>query len=271
MHRPQRTAARSLAAVAVVAAALVMSPGTAVADVQVTPSQAEAGARDVTITFRVTNDDPAVSTTRLRVLLPTARPLLGVSPGTPDGWTVRLSTAAPPTPEPAGVAPATEVVTAIEWDGGPLTGDDVAVFPVAVGRLPDGAGPLRFRAVQTFANGTTAEWSDEAPYGAPAPAHPSLVVPYAGTAALPPEAGHHHGGATAADLAVAAREYGSGGWTVGLAAAVAASVIAGVVWSGRRQRRRFAALRAAATRDGRSVEHVDGEPAAAPTRTPTVP
>ena len=45
-----------------VAAALVLLPGTAAADVRVAASRAEAGARDVTITFRVTNNDPAVPT-----------------------------------------------------------------------------------------------------------------------------------------------------------------------------------------------------------------
>ena len=81
-----------------VAAALVLLPGTAAADVTVAASRAEAGARDVTITFRVTNDDPAVPTTRLEVFLPTVRPLLGVAPTAPTGWTARVATAPPAAP-----------------------------------------------------------------------------------------------------------------------------------------------------------------------------
>jgi uncharacterized protein YcnI len=260
MTRPEAGARAGVAAI--VAAALVLLPGTAAADVQVTASAAEAGARDVTVTFRVTNDDPAVPTTRLRVLLPTVRPLLGVAPGAPDGWTVQLSRAESPTPASTAGAPDAEIVTAIEWEGGTVPGDDAVAFPVAVSRLPDGAGPLRFRVVQTFADGTTAEWSDEAPYGAPAPEHPALVVPYTGTAALPAASGHHHGAATAADRAIPLHAYGSSGWTIGLVAG-AAVVAAGVVGLGRRQRRRFAALRPGGAADDRRADGAAaGEPAA---------
>ena len=82
---PARGAAASAVAVAATAA-LVLLPGTAAADVTVAASRAEADARDVTITFRVTNADPAVPTTGLQVFLPTARPLLGVRPAAPTGW-----------------------------------------------------------------------------------------------------------------------------------------------------------------------------------------
>lgn len=260
MNRHEWVAARIAAVAPVVAAALVLLPGSASADVQVAASRAESGARDVTLTFRVTNDDPAVPTTRLRVLLPTARPLLGVEPTAPPGWTARLTTAAPRAPDAADGTPAAEIVTAIEWEGGTLAGDDDVLFPVDVDRLPEGAGPLRFRAVQTFADGTTVEWSDEAPYGVPAPAHPSLIVPYAGTTALPAEPGHHHGRATAADRAIAGGGYWSGGWTLGLAAGVTAVVVAGVTALGRRQRRRLAAVWAAAppTAGDRSVSEEPG-------------
>ena len=60
-HRAMRPI-RAGAVATSVAAALVLLPGTAAADVTVAASRAEAGARDVTITFRVTNNDPAVPT-----------------------------------------------------------------------------------------------------------------------------------------------------------------------------------------------------------------
>ncbi len=173
------------AVAALAAAALVLLPGAAAADVTVAASRAESGARDVTITFRVTNDDPAVATTGLEVFLPTARPLLGVAPVAPTGWTARVGTAAPTTPVTVDGAPVPEIATSVAWEGGTLTGDGYAVFPVDVDRLPDGAGPLRFRVIQTFADGTTVEWSDLVPYGAPAPQHPALVVPYSDTPAAP--------------------------------------------------------------------------------------
>ena len=128
----------------------MLLPGTAAADVTVAASRAEAGARDVTVTFRVTNDDPAVPTTRLEVFLPTVRPLLGVPPTAPAGWTARLATASPPVPLPVDGEPVPQISTGVTWEGG------------------------------------TVEWSDLVPHGAPEPQHPALVVPYRDTSAVPP-------------------------------------------------------------------------------------
>ena len=205
----------------------MLLPGTAAADVSVAASRAEPDARDVTITFRVTNADPAVPTTGLQVFLPTARPLLGVRPTAPTGWRARVDTAA-------------EVATAVAWTGGTVDGAGYAVFPVDVDRLPGGAGPLRFHVVQTFADGTTEEWSDLVPVGAPAPAHPALVVPYGTVTALPAAPAHHHDGAADVGALPAA---GPAGWFVALAGTAGALVAAASAALGRRQRARFAALR----------------------------
>ena len=235
---PARGAAASAVAVAATTA-LVLLPGTAAADVTVAAPRAEPDARDVTITFRVTNPDPALPTTGLQVFLPTARPLLGVRPAAPTGWRARVDTA--PAPTTAG-APVREIPTGVMWAGGTVAGTDHAVFPIDVDRLPGGAGPLRFHVVQTFADGTTEEWSDLVHYGAPAPAHPALVVPYAGTpAALPAGPAHHHG-VDAVD-AGALPATGAPGWFVLLAGAGLALVAGASAVLGRRQRRRLAALR----------------------------
>jgi uncharacterized protein YcnI len=252
MPRPLRVrgpAVPALVVTALAAAALVLLPGAAAADVTVAASRAESGARNVTITFRVTNDDPAVPTTGLEVFLPTARPLVGVAPVAPAGWTVRVSTTestpAPTAPATAGT-PVAGIAASVTWEGGTLTGDGYAVFPIDVDRLPEGAGPLRFRVIQRFADGTAVEWSDLVPYGAPAPRHPALVVPYSDTPLAPPAAADHtaggHHGAPALDVAIVAGS-SSPWWTVGLAIAVGGLVAAGAAALGRRQRRRFAALR----------------------------
>jgi len=243
--RPPLTV-RGPVAAALAATALVLLPGTAAADVTVAASHAASGARDVTITFRVTDDDPAVAVTRLEVFLPTVRPLLGVVPTAPTGWTARVGTAPPAAPLTVDGEPVAEIATTVTWDGGAVPADGYAVFPIDVDRLPDGAGPLRFHVIQRFADGTAVEWSDLVPYGAPAPQHPALVVPYSDTPLAPPAAGDHaaagHHGAPALDVALPAGP-GSPWWTVGLAVAVGGLVTAGAVALGRRQRRRFAALR----------------------------
>lgn len=255
-------AVRVLSAVLTVLAALLLLPGTAAADVGVAASWAAAGARNETITFRVTNDDPAVPTTRLAVFLPTVRPMIGVVPTAPTGWTPVLSTAVPSTPIVTEDGPVTEIVTAIAWEGGTIEGSDYAVFPIDVDRLPEGAGPLRFRVLQTFVDGTTVEWSDIVPSGKPPPAHPSLVVPYAGVNALPPappDGGDHHGsghgGASAADQAILPAGGGSVQWTFGVLAAVAAVVAVLSTWLARRQRRRLAIAWAGVASDDGVQEH----------------
>ncbi len=242
---------------AVGAVVVLLAPGTATADVTVAASRAAAGARDVTITFRVTNADPAVPTTRLQVFLPTVRPLLGVRPTAPAGWTARVDTAAPAAPLTVDGAAVPEIATAVTWEGGTLAGSGYAAFPIDVDRLPDGAGPLRFRVVQTSAGGATEEWSDLVPHGAPAPAHPALVVPYgtppAAAAAAPPAAHHHgavadHHGAVGVRDAATATGRGSVAGFVGVVGVAAAVVAAGAAALGRRQRRRLTALRDARDR-----------------------
>jgi uncharacterized protein YcnI len=250
VHRPPAAHAPRAVGVAVVALlCLLLLPGIAAADVTVAASRAEAGARDVTITFRVTDDDPAAPVTRLQVFLPTARPLLGVVPTAPSGWTVRVDEAPPEAPLTVDGTPVTVIATAVTWEGGRLAGPGYGVFPIDVSRLPDGAGPLRFRVVQTDARGGVVEWSDLVTYGAPPPAHPALLVPYttpgvpAATASPVDPGHHHHGDAGNLALPAAAGSGGSAGRTVAVAALVALVV---AVWAsalGRRQRRRMAALR----------------------------
>ena len=256
MHAAIRGPAVALCA----AAGLALLPGTAAADVTVAASRAEAAARNVTITFRVTNPDPAASTTRLEVSLPTVHPLLGVRPVAPTGWTAQVRTAPPAAPLTVDGAPVTEIPTTVTWAGGTLAGGGYVVFPVDVDRLPDGAGPLRFRVVQTFASGATEEWSDLVPYGAPAPAHPALEVPYSASAPLPPAPeGHHHG--DAGDVVLPPARGGAAGRLVGLAAVAGALVAAATAALGRRQRRRIAAV---LELDTAPAAVPDGRPAAVP-------
>ena len=103
--------------------------------------------------------------------------------------------------------------------------------------------------VQTFADGTTEEWSDLVPYSGPAPAHPALVVPYGASAPLPPGPAHHHGhdAADAADVAVTPATVGAGVRLAALAGVGLALVAAGSAALGRRQRRRLETLHRAAT------------------------
>jgi hypothetical protein len=229
MRRVVRGARLAVLLVLVVALTLV-GAGPAAADVQLLPDRTDAGAQDVTVVFRVSNDDPADPVVGLRVELPTARPLVDVRVSAPAGWQV---TTVP-------VAGGGEVGT-VEWRGGPVGGEPVDLALV-VGRMPPGAGPVRFGAVQTSRSGTTVVWSDLRVTGAPAPAHDALMLPY-GAPVAPVVSGHHDHDGQAARTAAGAPGAPPGTasivWSVGTVAVVALLFGLWMRELGRQQRRRF--------------------------------
>ena len=226
--------------------ALLAGSGTAAAGVVVDPDHVEPGARGVTLVFRMTHDDPAVRPVRLQVFLPVARPLVGVTAPAPPGWTARLTTVTLATPAPSVAGPVGEVVAAIEWNATARPTTDPVELPVLVDLMPDGAGPVRFRAVQTDEDGRTVEWSNTWADGAPPPAHDALVVRLGSAAPPPPVIGSHgdHHGNEAAAVGVPTGRAAAGSTTATavLLVAFAAAVGALTVGLGRRQHRRFEAL-----------------------------
>ena len=87
-------AGEPLAAVLLAGAGLLLGAGAAAPPIWCwCPDQVEPAAREVTLTFRITEDDPAARPARLQVFLPTGRPLVGVRAPAPPGWTARLTTA----------------------------------------------------------------------------------------------------------------------------------------------------------------------------------
>ena len=210
---------------------VLLGAGPAAADVQLLPERTDAGAQDVTVVFRVSNDDPADPVVGLRVALPTARPLVDVRVPASPGWEV--TTAA---------VPGRAAVGTVEWRGGPVGAEPVDLTLV-VGRMPQGAGPVRFGAVQTARSGTTVVWSDLRVTGAPPPAHDALVLPYGAPAAPAAGSGRHHHGGDAARTSAGALGDPPGTasivWSVGTVAVVALLFGLGMRELGRQQRRRF--------------------------------
>ena len=202
--------------------------GAAAADVTLSPDHTEAGARDVAVTFRVTNDDPADPVVAVRVDLPTARPLVDPQPSSPPGWQVATT------------------ATGIEWTGGPVAAEPVDLV-LRVGRMPDGAGPVRFRTTQTSRSGAVVEWSDLVVPGRPAPAHAALELPYGAPRPAVPVGGHHDHDQAARDVAAGLPATPSPGataaWTIGVGIALAALVALGIRELGKWQAARFAAHR----------------------------
>lgn len=205
------------------------------------PDRVEPGARDATLVFRMT-DDPAAPVVGCQLLLPTGRPLVGVTaPAAPPGWTVELTTTELPTPAPSADGPVREVVSAVAWTAtAPRTAGSVD-FALHVDLMPEGAGPVRFRAACRNAAGDTVEWTDSWAEGGPEPAHNALKLGLGGVPRPPAAAaphGHHHGeasavppanAATPADIAI----------TLGSLLAAAAVLATLLTFLSRRQRRRF--------------------------------
>ncbi|TQM43154.1 DUF1775 domain-containing protein [Pseudonocardia cypriaca] len=242
----QLTAGRRLVAVGLLS--LLLGAGSAgaadAAGIVIEPDHVEPGARDVTLVFRTTDSDPAAPTTGFQLFLPTGRPLVGVTASAPPGWTADLTTTVLPTPAPSTDGPVSEVVSAVSWTATePRTAAPVD-FTLHVDLMPEGAGPVRFRAAGTDAAGNTVEWADSWAEGGPKPAHDALKLPL-GAAPRPPEpAGapsHHHGVSATALPAGAAGPAGIATAAAGLLA-TAAALTTLVVMLSRRQRRRFEKL-----------------------------
>jgi hypothetical protein len=233
--------------------AMLLGAGSAAADIVVQPGQVEPGARAVTLVFRMTDENPPARTVRLQVFLPLGRPLVGVSAPAPRGWTSQLTTAELATPAPTADGPVRDVVASIDWKADARPGAAVVDLPVLVDLMPDGAGPVRFRALATDETGRIVEWSNTWADSAPPPAHDALVVRLG--SAPPPVVtvgthGDHHGAeAAAAAVPVGAPTRAGVVATVSGLAALAAGVASLVTGLGRRQRRRFEATGAGGRRE----------------------
>jgi hypothetical protein len=164
------------------------------------PDRVEPGARNVTLVFRLTDGDPA-PVTGFELLLPTGRPLVGVTAQAPPGWAADLTTTVLPAPAPSADGPVTEIASAVSWTATEPRAAGAVDFTLHVDLMPEGAGPVRFRAVSTDAAGNAAEWTDSWAEGGPKPAHDALKLALGAVprpAAVAVEHGDHHGGAIAA-------------------------------------------------------------------------
>ncbi|MEV4415088.1 YcnI family protein [Catellatospora sp. NPDC049609] len=171
------------------AAAVLLHGSPSAAHVTVTPSTATAGGYG-TFSFKVPNERPTASTTRLEVVFPTEHPVTAVSVRPMPGWTITVNrqpatTATPAAGEHAAAAP----VTSIVWQDGAVGPGEFQLFDVSVGPLPKSPTTLMFKALQTYSDGEVVRWIDPpAEAGAPRPEHPAPVVTVATSGGLTPAA-----------------------------------------------------------------------------------
>ncbi|MFD9405532.1 YcnI family protein [Streptomyces sp. NPDC059989] len=169
-----KTSRISFAAALAAGSVLVLS-GTAFAHVSVQPGEATKGGY-ATINFKVPNERDNAATTQLEVNFPVDQPLTSVMPQDIPGWTSNVEKTKLDKPLTVHGKQVNEVVTKVTWSGGKIEPGKFQQFPVSVGKLPDNADQMVFKAIQTYDNNEVVRWIEEAKEGAPEPQTPAPVL-----------------------------------------------------------------------------------------------
>ncbi|MFF1558088.1 YcnI family protein [Streptomyces sp. NPDC058279] len=181
-------------AAALAAGAVLVLSGSASAHVGVQPGEAAKGGYAV-INFKVPNERDNASTTQLEVNFPIDQPLTSVMPQDIPGWTVSVEKSKLDKPLTVHGKQVNEAVTKVTWSGGKIEPGHFQQFPLSIGKLPDNADQMVFKAIQTYDNNEVVRWIEETKAGAPEPQNPAPVLKL--TAAASDD--HHDDDATKAD------------------------------------------------------------------------
>jgi len=166
-----------LAGVAGVTLAATVLPASAHVTVQ--PATASAGSY-TTLTFKVPTEEDNASTTGIDVQFPVDSPIASVSVQPKAGWTYKITKEKPATPLRTDDGVVSEVVTRITWSAAPgspgIQPGEFDTFLISAGPLPDRAGALAFKTLQTYSNGDVVRWVDVPQAGGGEPEHPAPSV-----------------------------------------------------------------------------------------------
>ncbi|MFV0128964.1 YcnI family protein [Streptomyces sp. HMX112] len=221
------------------ASCVLLLSGTAFAHVSVQPQGQAAKGGYATVNFKVPNERDNASTVKLEVSLPAEHPLASVMPQPVPGWKVEVTKTKLAKPLEVHGKKITEAPSKITWTaaGSKIGTGEFQQFPVSMGRLPEDADRLVFKALQTYDNKEVVRWIEEPEEGSPEPETPAPVLKlseaaddhHAGTAKNDPakSGGTQQKSAAPADASdTTARVLGVVGILVG-AAGVAFGVLAG--------------------------------------------
>ncbi|OQR62604.1 hypothetical protein B6E66_18450 [Streptomyces maremycinicus] len=224
---PHRVLRRAGLGTVLAAAAVLAAAGAASAHVTVHPESYAEGATDGVLSFRVPDEEDTASTTEVQVFLPTDHPVLGVLVHPQDGWTPKVTTTKLKTPVRTDDGTITEAVSEITWTGGKIGVGQYEDFDVAFGQLPDDAGRLVFKTLQTYSDGKIVRWIEEARAGADEPENPAPVLKLTAAPAAPVDGKNSESGAERVGAADAgdstARGLGVAGLAVGVLGLAAAA------------------------------------------------
>lgn len=235
MRRTRRGLGVALALAALWVAGLVTA-GSASAHVSVSSPAAVQGGY-ASITFKVPTESATASTTAMKVQLPADQPLASVSVLPVPGWSYQVTKAKLAKPISSDDGDITEAVSVVEWKassaGDAIKPGEFNQFTISAGPLPKAAS-MTFKAVQTYSDGSTVSWIEQAAEGSAAePEHPAPVLKLAagGPSASSP---------TAASVS-SSDDDGNGAAVTGLVLSIVALLVAGaalaVAGIGRRPRR----------------------------------
>lgn len=117
------------------------------AHVTVNPKSVDKGSY-AKLTFRVPNEKPDASTTKLEIELPSEKPFefVGIQPVT--GWKYELTKNG-------------DAISKITWssqDGNAVKPGEFQEFNVSLGPVPSDVSSLTFKALQTYSNGEIVRW-----------------------------------------------------------------------------------------------------------------
>ncbi|MDI9884869.1 YcnI family protein [Streptomyces sp. HNM0645] len=190
----------------VAASSVLLLCGPALAHVSVQPQGEAAKGGYATVNFKVPNERDNASTVKLEVTVPADHPLSSVMPQPVPGWKAEVTKTKLAKPLSVHGKQITEAVSKITWTtaGGKIGPGEFQQFPVSLGRLPEDADELVFKALQTYDNKEVVRWIEEPQEGAAEPERPAPVL------ALSAATGDHHGGGADGKNAAHAADHADG-------------------------------------------------------------
>jgi uncharacterized protein YcnI len=170
-----RIGTRVVVAAAAAAALTIAVAAPAFAHVTVDPAAAPKGA-EITLGFRVPNEEAAASTVKIQIFFPSDHPILGVDPQSAPGWTDQIHTSALNPPVQTDDGPLTDYVSEVDWYGGAIRPGHFQEFYVLAQQLPTTTSQVVFKALQTYSDRNVVRWIQPVVAGEPEPDHPTPIL-----------------------------------------------------------------------------------------------
>lgn len=182
---PAMNVSRIAVAGGVAASAILLLAGPASAHVSVQPQGEAAKGGYATINFKVPNERDNASTTKLEVNFPADHPLSSVTPQAVPGWKIEVTKSKLAEPLDVHGKKINEAVSKVTWtaDGSGIAAGYFQQFPLSIGKLPEDADQLVFKALQTYSNKEVVRWIEEPAEGGAEPESPAPVLELSAPAA----------------------------------------------------------------------------------------